>query len=208
MQIITGIVTGLSMGTTVLLGQKIGHKDNESAAQTIGTSIKIFAVLGVVLSVIMIILAQSIARVMNTPEEAFTQTVHYIQICGGGSLCIVAYNLLSAIFRGMEDSKSPLILVSIACVTNIVGDTLIVCFIYLIAQRISMIPHFSIHDIKHAVCRSGNQVHVMSNQHHTVSCFCQILQYLYRQAHMISIQAAGRFVEHHEPAAALSRQCQ
>lgn len=122
MQIITGIVTGLSMGTTVLLGQKVGHKDNEGAAQTIGTSIKIFAALGVVLSIIMILSARPIARVMNAPEEAFTQTVRYIQICGGGSLCIVAYNLLSAIFRGMGDSKSPLIFVSIACVTNIVGD--------------------------------------------------------------------------------------
>lgn len=62
MQIITGIVTGLSMGTTVLLGQKIGHKDNNGAAQAIGTSIKIFAVLGVVLSVIMIALAQPSRR--------------------------------------------------------------------------------------------------------------------------------------------------
>ncbi|MFR8087092.1 MAG: MATE family efflux transporter [Lachnospirales bacterium] len=126
MQIITGIVTGLSMGTTVLLGQKIGHKDNNGAAQAIGTSIKIFAVLGVVLSVIMIALAQPIAQVMNAPEEAFAQTIHYIQICGGGSLCIVAYNLLSAIFRGIGDSKSPLLFVSIACVTNIVGDIILI----------------------------------------------------------------------------------
>ncbi len=122
MQIITGIVTGLSMGTTVLLGQRIGHRDDEGSAQVVGASIRIFGILGIVLSIAMVPVAKPIAYLMNAPEEAFTQTVQYIQICGGGSLCIVAYNLLSAVFRGMGDSRSPLIFVSIACVTNIAGD--------------------------------------------------------------------------------------
>lgn len=122
MQIVTGIVTGLSMGTTVLLGQHIGQKDDDGAARIIGTSIKLFCFLGIILSIVMLLAARPIATWMNAPEEAFLKTVHYIQICGGGSLCIVAYNLLSAIFRGMGDSKSPLIFVSIACLCNIVGD--------------------------------------------------------------------------------------
>ena len=122
MQIVMGIVTGLSAGTTVLLAQRIGHGDNEGAARAVGASIKLFAALGAVLSLVMIAAARPIAQLMNAPEEAFTQTVHYIQICGGGSICIAAYNLLSAVFRGMGDSGSPLIFVSIACVTNIVGD--------------------------------------------------------------------------------------
>ncbi len=122
MQIITGIVTGLSMGTTVLLGQKIGQKDDEGAANTVGTSIKVFGILGIALSIIMVFAARPVAHIMNAPTEAFMPTVHYIQICGGGSLCIVAYNLLSAIFRGMGDSRSPLIFVSISCVVNIMGD--------------------------------------------------------------------------------------
>lgn len=126
MQIVTGIVTGLSMGTTVRLGQRIGQKDDEGAAQAIGTSIKVFGVLGIVLSFVMVLAAKSIADWMNAPEESFVQTVHYIRICGGGSLCIVAYNLLSAVFRGMGDSKSPLIFVSIACVTNIAGDIILI----------------------------------------------------------------------------------
>lgn len=129
MQIIIGIVTGLSMGITVLLGQRIGHKDDEGAAQAVGTSIRIFGFLGIALSIVMISAAKPLTHLMNAPEEAFMQTVHYIQICGGGTLCIIAYNLLSAIFRGMGDSKSPLIFVSIACVANIAGDiTLISIF--------------------------------------------------------------------------------
>ncbi len=122
MQIVTGIVTGLSMGTTVLLGQRIGHKDDEGSAQVVGTSVKVFGILGITLSIVMVFAAKPIAHLMNSPEEAFAQTVSYIQICGGGSLCIVGYNLLSSVFRGMGDSKSPLIFVLIACVTNIVGD--------------------------------------------------------------------------------------
>ena len=122
MQIVTGAVTGLSMGTTVLLGQRIGHRDDEGAARVVGTSVQVFGVLGIMLSLVMVLAARPIASCMNAPREAFAQTVSYIQICGGGSLCIAAYNLLSAVFRGMGDSRSPLIFVSIACVTNIVGD--------------------------------------------------------------------------------------
>ena len=128
MQIITGIVTGLSMGSTVLLGQKIGQKDDEGAAYTIGTSLKVFGILGIALSIIMLLTAKPIAHMMNAPAEAFMPTVRYIQICGCGSICIVAYNLLSAIFRGMGDSRSPLIFVSIACVVNIVGDITLIYF--------------------------------------------------------------------------------
>ncbi len=98
MQIVTGIVTGLSMGTTVLLGQHIGQKDDDGAARIIGTSIKLFCFLGIILSIVMLLAARPIATWMNAPEEAFLKTLHYIQICGGGSLCIVAYNLLCAIF--------------------------------------------------------------------------------------------------------------
>lgn len=126
MLIVTGIVTGLSMGTTVLLGKKIGSKDDKGAADTIGTSICVFVLLGIILSVIMTAAASKIATAMNTPEEAFEKTIHYIMICGAGSLFIVGYNLISAIFRGMGNSKAPLLFVSIACIINIVGDIVLI----------------------------------------------------------------------------------
>lgn len=126
MLIVTGIVTGLSMGTTVLLGKKIGSKDDKGAADTIGTSICVFVLLGIILSVIMTAAASKIATAMNTPEEAFEKTIHYIMICGVGSLFIVGYNLISAIFRGMGNSKAPLLFVSIACIINIAGDVILI----------------------------------------------------------------------------------
>lgn len=84
MLIVTGIVTGLSMGTTVLLGKKIGSGDSKGAADTIGTSICVFTLLGIVLSIVMTFAASKIAVIMNAPQEAFEKTVHYILICGAG----------------------------------------------------------------------------------------------------------------------------
>lgn len=129
MQIITGFITGLFMGSTVLLGIYVGRKDHDGAAKTIGSSLWVFSVLGVALTVITVLAAPWIARVTNAPAEAFSQTVSYIRICGAGSLFIVAYNLISAIFRGLGDARSPLYFVMIACVTNILGDITFTKFI-------------------------------------------------------------------------------
>ncbi len=129
MQIITGLVTGLSMGSTVLLGIYVGRKDHDGAAKAIGSSLWVFGILGAALTVITVLSAPWIARVTNAPAEAFSQTVAYIRICGAGSLFIVAYNLISAIFRGLGDAKSPLCFVMIACVTNIIGDILLTKFL-------------------------------------------------------------------------------
>ena len=68
MQIITGIVTGLSMGTTILLGQRIGQKDDKGAAQVVGTSIRIFGLLGIALSLVMVAAAKPLAQMMNAPK--------------------------------------------------------------------------------------------------------------------------------------------
>ena len=129
MQIITGLITGLSMGSTVLLGINVGRKDHESAAKITASSIWIFGILGLVLSIITVLLAPWIARITNAPPHAFNQTVSYIRICGAGSIFIVAYNLIAAIFRGLGDAKSPLYFVIIACITNIIGDVTLTKFI-------------------------------------------------------------------------------
>ena len=124
--IVTGMVAGLSMGTTVLLGRMIGAGNDDGAARVIGTSVTVFAVLGVILGAVLIFAAPFITEAMNTPSAAFEKTVGYIRICGGGSLFIVGYNLISAIFRGMENSKAPFVFVLIACIINIAGDILLI----------------------------------------------------------------------------------
>lgn len=126
MQLITSFVVGIAMGTTVLLGRKLGEGKPEEAGKIIGASVVLFLLIGVVITFLMELCAVPVARIMQTPPEAFDATVMYVRICSAGSLFIVAYNVLGSIFRGIGDSRMPLITVAIACVFNIAGDFLLV----------------------------------------------------------------------------------
>ena len=126
MQTVTSLITGLAMGITILVGQKIGEKRPEQAGDVIGSGICLFGVLAAVLTVLMILGAGFLAGLMHAPEEAFSQTVDYIRICSAGAVFIIAYNVLGSIFRGIGDSRMPLFTVAAACVFNIGGDLLLV----------------------------------------------------------------------------------
>lgn len=125
-QTITGIITGLTMGCTVQLGHCIGMRDYKTASKTVASSIALFVVLGLLMSGLIVFFAPTVSSVMNAPEDAFGDTVGYIRICGMGILCIVMFNAVSGMLRGIGDSKTPLILMGIACVANILGDLLLV----------------------------------------------------------------------------------
>ena len=126
LNLVTFVITQFAMGITVLIARYIGEKKQELIGQVIGGSIIIFAIISAVLFFVMICFSRRIAIVMQAPSEAVGLTSVYVKICGGGIFFIVAYNLLSAIFRGLGDSKSPLIFVAAACVIKIVGDLLLV----------------------------------------------------------------------------------
>ena len=149
---LTNLIVSFSMGITVAVGQRIGQKRPKEAAKTIGTGLIVFAITGLVFTFISVIGAPALATAMQAPKEAFHITSNYIRICGGGFLVITAYNLLGSIFRGLGDSKTPLIAVGIACVFNIIGDLVFVSVFHLgaegaalatvIAQLISVLISF------------------------------------------------------------------
>ncbi len=126
MMIATGIVTGLAMGITVLLGQAMGEKNEEQGAHIIGSSLWIFSALALVFLVVLLTLAPQLATALHAPAAAYGRTVHYIRICGAGVLFIVAFNVFNGIFCGLGDSKTPLLFVLVACVVNIVGDYVLI----------------------------------------------------------------------------------
>lgn len=126
MQTVTMIITGLSMGVTVYVGQKIGKKETEEAGKAIGSGIVLFLLIGALLSVLLVVFTKQLANLLHAPSEAFAETCEYIMVCGSGTIFIGLYNLLGAIFRGIGDSKTPLFTVFVACVINIVGDLLFV----------------------------------------------------------------------------------
>lgn len=152
--LVTFTVTGLSMGITVLIGRYIGEKRQERVGKVIGGAICFFVVLSVVISAVLLIFARQLALMMQAPAEAVELTAVYVKICGGGILFIVAYNVISSIFRGMGNSRLPLIFVAIACGTNIAGDLLFVAVFQMnvagaalatvLAQAVSVVLSFVI----------------------------------------------------------------
>ncbi len=126
---LTNLVSSFAMGTTILLGQQLGSGQREKGGETVVSAVAMFAVIAVIMTVLLVIFAPQASSIMNAPEEAFDKTVDYVRICGCGMLVIVAYNLIGSIFRGLGDSKTPLITVAIACVCNIAGD-LLLCAVF------------------------------------------------------------------------------
>ena len=131
MMIIGGIVTGLSMGITVLLGQSVGQSNDKKSANIIGTSTWIFLGIGAVITAILLGSAKSLAVLLNAPPNAFDKTVSYILICGAGTLFVVGFNVLNGIFCGLGDSKTPLLFVGVACIFNVIGDYVLIALLQL-----------------------------------------------------------------------------
>ena len=143
LNLVTFVVTQLAMGITVLIARYLGEKKPQSIGAVIGGAAVVFSFFSAVLLVAMVGFAKSIAVLMQAPEEAVALTTSYVRICGGGIFFIVAYNLLSAIFRGLGDSKSPLLFVLVACVVNIFGDLLLVAVFHLDAAGAAIATVFA-----------------------------------------------------------------
>lgn len=122
MYMFTVIIVGLAMGTTVTIGQAIGARNKKHAAKNIGNTVTLFMILSVVLTVILLSFIHPIVSVMSTPKEAVNGMIVYLTICFIGLPFITAYNIISSIFRGMGDSKSPMYFIAVACVANIILD--------------------------------------------------------------------------------------
>ena len=127
LNLVTFVVTQLAMGVTVLIARYLGEKKPELIC---GAAV-VFTLLSAVLFVVMVGFARSISVLMQAPAEAVALTASYVRICGSGIFFIVAYNLLAAVFRGLGDSKSPLLFVLVACVVNIIGDLVLVAGFHL-----------------------------------------------------------------------------
>lgn len=126
MQLVTMVIAGLTMGATVVIGRHIGERRPDAAGRTVGAAIALFAVVAGALTLVMTVFTRPLVLLMQTPPEAVDRAVEYVRVCSLGIVFITAYNVLSGIFRGLGDSKRPMIFVAIACVVNIAGDLLFV----------------------------------------------------------------------------------
>ncbi|MBO8436224.1 MAG: MATE family efflux transporter [Spirochaetes bacterium] len=123
-QIVTSLMTGLTLGSTIIIGGFMGEKDYEKVKKTIGTTLTVFTIFSIIITISMLIFNKQILMLLNTPQESFKETMTYVTICTLGNIFICLYNAISAILRGYGDSTRPMIFVGIACVLNIVLDFL------------------------------------------------------------------------------------
>ena len=126
MNMITVMIVGLAMGSTVVIGRSVGAGDKKRASNEIGNTITLFMVVSLVLTAVLLIFVKPIVSVVSTPTEAVDGTISYLTICFIGIPFITAYNIISSIFRGMGDSKSPMYFIAVACAANIALDYLLI----------------------------------------------------------------------------------
>ena len=131
LNLVTFVVTQLAMGVTVLIARYIGEKREKEIGAVLGGAAVVFTTLAGCLFVLLVLFARPISVLMQAPQEALALTASYVRICGCGILFIVAYNVLSAVFRGLGDSRSPLLFVLVACLVNVAGDLVLVAGLHL-----------------------------------------------------------------------------
>lgn len=130
LNLVTFVVIQFAMGITVLIARYLGEKRPEQIGSVIGGAVLVFTCISIGLFILMVCFARPISILMQAPTEAVDLTADYVRICGSGIFFIVAYNLMSAIFRGLGDSKSPLLFVLVACIVNVIGDLFFVAVLH------------------------------------------------------------------------------
>ena len=126
MHMLTVMIVGLAMGATVNIGQAIGGRDTRRAALFTGNTVTLFMGISVTLTLLLLVLRSAIVSAVSTPADAAAGTGDYLTICFIGIPFITAYNIISAVFRGMGDSKSPMYFIAAACAANIALDYLFI----------------------------------------------------------------------------------
>ncbi len=126
MHMLTVMIVGLAMGSTVTIAKAVGARQSRDASVAVGNTITLFMGISVIVTALLLILVDPVVAVMSTPAEAVRGTVDYLTICFIGIPFITAYNIISSIFRGLGDSKSPMYFIAVACGANIALDYLFI----------------------------------------------------------------------------------
>jgi len=124
--LITNVVVGLSVGATVIIAQYLGSRNRQAIKKTISTFLIFLFIAAVIVTFLMLISANLILHLIKTPVEAYSESYNYLNVTVIGTIFIFGYNALSAIMRGLGDSKTPLYFVGISCVINIILDLILV----------------------------------------------------------------------------------
>ncbi len=131
MHMLTVMIVGLAMGSTVMIGQAVGAKRIKEAAETTGNTVTLFLFVSIAATILLLAFVKPIVGIMSTPAEAVEGTGSYLTICFLGIPFITAYNIISSVFRGLGDSRSPMYFIAVACAANIALDYLFIGALHL-----------------------------------------------------------------------------
>lgn len=126
MHMLTVILVGLAMGATVTIARAVGAGRKDQAAAAVGNTITLFLLVSLVLTAVLLLLVRQVTGWIGVPAQAVEETIQYLTICFIGIPFITSYNIISSIFRGLGDSKSPMYFIAVACVANIVLDYVLI----------------------------------------------------------------------------------
>lgn len=130
-QIVTSLMTGLTLGSTVMIGRYTGLRESDKVKKTIGTALTVFSAAALLLTALMLIFERPLLTVLSTPAESFGLTMQYVAICAAGNIFVCGYNAISAILRGCGDSTRPMVFVAVACALNIALDFIFVKYFHM-----------------------------------------------------------------------------
>lgn len=126
MHMLTVVIAGFAMGSTVLIGRCVGAGDRRGVSDAARTTLAVFAALAAVLTAVLLLFSKQIIQILKVPEEAVPAAEAYMRICFAGVVFITAYNVVSAVFRGLGDTRRPMYYVAAAGIINVGLDWLLV----------------------------------------------------------------------------------
>ena len=129
--LLASVFMGVAMGSSILVAQYFGARSEASLRRTLHTSIVLALLLGTVLSVIGFVFAPAFLRLLNTPEDAYHLALSYMRILFIGATWMLLYNMVGGFMRGMGDSRTPLLILIVSSITNIILDLIFVVFFHM-----------------------------------------------------------------------------
>lgn len=118
--------SGLATGIGIIIAQYYGAGDEKNVRVTISNSIYVLAGASIIVSIISILLAEPLLRLLQTPEGILRDSVIYMQTTCAGIIAIALYNGVASILRSLGDSRTPLYFLIISSIINVVLDLLFV----------------------------------------------------------------------------------
>ena len=131
LHLLTFVAMGFCSAGQVIIARAVGEQRPEDIQKTIGTMFSFLLSVSAGIALVCFLLRNSLLSWLNTPAAARDYAMDYLVTCVCGLVFIYGYNIVSAILRGMGDSKRPFLFIAIAAILNMILDVLFVKYLHM-----------------------------------------------------------------------------